>query len=222
MPIRINLLNEALAEEDLRRRDPVKQAMYLGGFFVVLTLAWFRSSWLKSKMVQTSLNQIESEIQSHTNANAQVQADLKKIADMQKRLDALSQVNANRFLQGTLMNTMQQIYVPNVQLIRLKLDQRYEIKAGLPAKTNDTVVTPGRPATSTEHIMLTLDARDTSANGDQVNRFKEALAKSALFNSNPDANSSIRLSNLSPAQTTYKGKPFVMFTLECRFPDKTR
>ena len=36
MPIRINLLAEAIADEDLRRRDPVKRAIYGGAFVVAL------------------------------------------------------------------------------------------------------------------------------------------------------------------------------------------
>lgn len=223
MPIRINLLNEALAEEDLRRRDPVKQAIYLGGFLVVLSLVWFSSTWLKFKMVQSSLSQVESEIQTHTNANDRVQSDMKLIAENQRRLDALTQLSESRFLQGNLLNALQQIYVPNVQLIRLRLDQSYDRKEGTAAKTTGSGVIPGRPGTVTEHITLTLDAKDTSPNpGDQVNRYKDALAKSVFLNPSPGQKTSIRLSSLSPAQTSGNGKPFVLFTFECRLPDKTR
>ena len=48
MPIRINLLSEALAEEDLRRRDPVKRAIFIGVFLVALSLVWFSSTWLNT------------------------------------------------------------------------------------------------------------------------------------------------------------------------------
>ena len=36
MPIRINLLAESLAEEDLRRRDPVKRAIIIGALLVAV------------------------------------------------------------------------------------------------------------------------------------------------------------------------------------------
>ena len=223
MPIRINLLTEAHAEEELRRRDPVKQAIYLGVLFVALSLAWFSSTWLKYKLAQGTLNQIEGQIRYNTNANAQVEADLRAIGDSKKRLNALAELTKARFLKGDLLNALQKIYVPNVQLIRLKLDQSYEHKDGTAAKTDKKGTTPARPATSTQKILLTLDARDASSNpGDQVNHYNAALAASAYFSSNLEKINGIRLSNLSPAQSTGKGKPFVLFTLECHFPDITR
>ena len=40
MPLRINLLAEAQAAEELRRRNPVKRALWIGGFIVALILLW--------------------------------------------------------------------------------------------------------------------------------------------------------------------------------------
>ena len=42
MPIRLNLLAEAQALEESRRRDPVKRAVW-AGVFLVLALAWPRA-----------------------------------------------------------------------------------------------------------------------------------------------------------------------------------
>jgi hypothetical protein len=222
MPIRINLLTEALAEEDMRRRDPVKRSIYIGVFLVALSLVWYSSTWLEYKMVQQKYTQIEEQMQSNTNDFIRVQSDLKKITDGQKRLAALQQLSTNRFLQGTLLNALQQIYVPNVQLTRMKIDQSFTYKEGTPAQTNGYGVVAGRPAVSTERTMLTLDARDSSANpGDQVNRYKDAVIKLGYFSTSLATNG-VRLANLSPPQVSWNSKPFVQFTLECRFPDKTR
>src|ERR1039457_2707275 len=135
MPIRINLLAEAIAVEDLRRRDPVKRAMFIGAFLVALSLVWFSSIWLTYILKKQELNQIQAEIQTHTNDFALVQNNLKKIADVQKRMDALDQLSAARFLQGNLMNGLQLTYVPNVQLNRLRIDQTYTATPAVPAKT---------------------------------------------------------------------------------------
>src|ERR1039457_6682649 len=172
MPIRINLLSEALAEDDLRRRDPVKRAILGGAFLVALSLVWFSSIWLESMLDRQKLNQIQADIQMHTNDYALVQSNLKKIADVQKRMDALDQLTAARFLQGNLMNALQQTYVPNVQLNRLRVDQSYSASAAVPARTNSFGVLMGRLPAVTEHVMLTMDAKDFSPNpGDQVNHF---------------------------------------------------
>jgi hypothetical protein len=215
-------LSDALAEEDLRRRDPVKRAIFIGALLVALSLVWFSSTWLEYMIEKNGLSQIETEIQSHTNDYALVQNNLKKISEAQRRLDSLDQLSAARFLQGNFMNALQQTYVPNVQLSRLRLDQSYTATAGTPAKTNSSGVLPGRPPTVTEHISLTLDAKDFSPNpGDQVNHFKDALLRQDFFKPRIDPANGIRLASLSAAQTGADGKPFVLFTLECRFLDQT-
>jgi len=222
MAIRINLLAEAIAEDDLRRRDPVKRAIYGGAFLVALSLVWFSSIWLEFVVEKESLNRIDAEIQTHASVYALVQVNLKKIADVQQRMAALDELTTNRFLQGNLLNALQQTYVPNVQLTRLRVDQTYSAAPGVAPKTNSYGVVPGRPPSMTEHVTLTMDAKDFSANpGDQVNHFKDALLKQDYFSRNLDATNGIRLSGLSELQTPGEGKPFVMFTLECRYLDRT-
>lgn len=224
MPIRINLLAEALAEEDLRRRDPVKRSMYLGALLVVFALVWFGSTFMEYVLAKRSYTNIQALIQSKSNDVVVVKSNLKKIAESQQRLDDLNKLRAARFFQGNLLNTMQQIYVPNVQLIRLRVEQSYILHGGVAAKTNNFGVVAGRPATSTEHILLTIDAKDFSPNpGDQVNRFKDRLLQSEYFKSCLESNNAVRLSSLSAPQASVgDSKPYVLFSLECRFQDKTR
>ena len=211
MPIRINLLAEALAEEDLRRRDPVKRAIFIGAFLVALSLVWFSSTWLESMLQKKSLSLIQQEKQSRTNDYVLVQSNLKKIADIQKRLDALQLLSATRFLQGNLLNALQQVYVPNVQLTRIRVDQSYTSQS-----------TKGSAGTATEHMTLMLDAKDFSPNpGDQVNHFKSAVAANDFFKASLEATNGVKVTNISPPQTIGL-KPFVILTLECRFPDKIR
>jgi hypothetical protein len=222
MPIRLNLLTEALAEEDLRRRDPVKRVAYVGAFLVALSLVWFSSAWLNYKLAQSKLSLVEDKIQTQTNEFNRVQADFKKLAENQRRLAALEQLSTNRFLQGNLMNALQKIYVPNVQLIRVRLDQTYALKEGTPPPAAGSGAAKATAASTTEKITLNLDARDSGANpGDLVNRFKDSVAKLDFFKTNLQTNG-IRLSNLSSAQTSISGKTFVPFSLECRFNDNTR
>ena len=222
MPIRINLLAEALEEEDLRQRDPVKRAIYVGSLLAVLTLVWWSSTLLEYMLERSGLGQIQAEIDSRTNEYNVVNINLKKIADVQNRLDALQKLSAARFLQGSFLNALQQVYVPNVQPIRLRLEQTYSLSAGIAPKTNDFGVVAGRPAVCTERKVLFLDARDFSPNpGDQVNKFKAALASQAYFSLNFNPTNGVRLASLSPPQTSSDSKPFVTFSLECRFADKT-
>jgi hypothetical protein len=223
MPIRINLLAEALADEDLRRRDPVKRTIYFGGLGVALSLVWFSSIWLTTIVSQQKLDQIEAGIKSCTNDLALVQNNRKKIVETQKRIESLQQLSAARFLQGTLMNELQRTYVPNVQLTRLHVDQNYSAIAASPAKGN----TPGTGVSHmqkiSERIMLTLDAKDYSPSpGDQVNRYRDALLRQDYFKSNLNPTNGVRLSHLDAPQTSPEGKTSVQFSFECHFLERVR
>ena len=224
MPIRINLLAEIKAEEELRRRDPVKRAIYAGVALIVVALVWFSSTVAEYLLAKRTYTTIQLEIQSKSNDCVLVRSNLKKIGESQMRVDALNKIQAARFLQGNLMNAMQQIYVPNVQLMRLRLEQTFTYKGGVAAKTNSFGVVAGRPPSSTERILLTLDAKDYSPNpGDQVNHFKEKITQTDYFKSRLDTNNAVRLSSLSPPQASVgDSRPYVMFSLECRYQDKTR
>src|SRR5208283_1043370 len=100
MAIRVNLLAEALAAEALRRRDPVKRTIFAGALLVALMLVWSSSLLLEGMLAKKDLSAVQTEIQDRTNEFSQVTVNLKKTADTQKKLDALQQLNASRFLQG--------------------------------------------------------------------------------------------------------------------------
>jgi len=50
MPIRLNLLAEAQAIEEMRRHNPVKRAIWVGALLVCLMLVWSSSLQLKAMM----------------------------------------------------------------------------------------------------------------------------------------------------------------------------
>lgn len=217
MPIQINLLAEALAEAEQRRRDPVRRAISFSCLLIALSLVWYSSVWLQHIIAASKLTQIEATIQDHNNDFAEVENNLKKISEANAKLAALQKLTASRFLQGNLLNAMQQLYAPNVQVTRLRIDQSYQHRT-----TPETKSAPAS-TTITEHIVFTVDARDSSPNpGDQVNHYKDLLSQQDYFKTNLDTNNGVNLLNLSPPQAVANGKPYVVFTLECHFPDKTR
>jgi len=223
MPIKINLLAETLAAEDMRRRDPTKRAMYGGALVVALVLVWSSSVELKVMSVKSDLSSVQTEIDQHDNEYSLVTGNLKKISDAKAKLDALQRLSNSRFLQGNLLNALQQTLVPGLQLTRLRVDQAYIYSEGSLRQTNGDHVTGGRPPAAIEKIVVSLDARDSSANpGDQVNKFKDVVVNQPYFQAMLDKTNSVRLINLSAPQIGLDGKPYVLFTLECRYPDQTR
>ena len=129
MPISINLLAEAQIAEDLRRRDPVKRAIFAGAFIVALVLVWSSSLQLEA-MIAENLAQVQIEMAARTNAWQNVLDNQKKVFDARAKLAALQQLSAARFLQGSFLNDLQQVNLNGVQLTRVRVDQSYVNQPG--------------------------------------------------------------------------------------------
>jgi hypothetical protein len=223
MPIRINLLAEAKAAEELRRHDPVKRVIFVGALLVAMTLVWSSSLQLENMMSKNEVTDKQTEIAARTNEFQHVLTDQKKIAMAKDKLTALKKMTNSRFLQGNLLNALQQVSVDGVRLTRLKVDQDYVYTGGTPNQTNRNGVILGRPATITEKVVVWFDARDSSANpGDQVNKFKEAVASQSYFKASLNKTNGVQLVNLSAPQVGVDGKPCVLFTLKCNYPECPR
>jgi hypothetical protein len=223
MPIKINLLAEAQIAEDLRRRDPVKRAIFFGALLVALALVWSSSLQLEAMIAKRDLNQVQIGIDSRTNEYQHALVSQGRVAGANKKLDALRNLSNSRFLQGNLLDALQQATVDGVQLMRMRVDQSYFKVEGSPNQTNNGHIVIGRPATTTEKIVMSLDARDYSATpGDQVNKFKAAIAAQPYFKVMLDKTNGVQLISISPSQIGFDGKPFTLFTVECNFLEQTR
>jgi len=221
MPIHINLLAEAQAAEDLRRRDPVKRAIFLGVSLVAIMLVWSGMVWVNAKLANERLTGVQTAIEAHNGVYSNVLANINKIAAAKSKLDALQKLQSARFLQGNLLNALQLSMVDGVQLTRLRVEQSYFLAAA--AKTEGDNAAPGRPASVKERVVVSLEARDFSANpGDQVNKFKQTIAGQSYFKAMLDKTNSVELVGVPSLQTGPDGKTFATFTVECHFPDQTR
>ena len=224
MPIRINLLAEAKAAEELRRHDPVKRVIYCGAFLVALSLVWSSSLQLEVMLGRKAVTDRRAAIETRTNEYQRVMSSQQKIGEAKQKLEALKKFTNSRFLLGNLLNALQQVHVDNVRLVRLTVGQNILSTPGTPAKTDDNgVKTPARPGAVTEKIVVSLEARDSSANpGDQVNKMKDAVANQPYFKAALNKTNGVQLINLLASELGPDGKPFVPFTLQCNFQEVTR
>lgn len=224
MPIRLNLLAEAQAAEEQRRRDPVKRAIWVAALLTVLMLVWSGSLQLKAFIAKVELGRVQAKMNSYTNEHQQVVDNRKALNEIRDRLTALHQLTTNRFLNGTLLNALQHTTVEDVQLVHLRAAQTYTYTDETKPRTNANRVLPGKPPTITEKIVVTLDGSDSSPNpGDLVSKFKEAIASNPYFVKMLTSTNQVYLNNYSqPQLNPATGKPSVQFTLECRYPEKTR
>jgi len=223
MPIRLNLLAEAQAAEEERRRDPVKRALWLAALIIALMLAWSSYLQLRATLANGDVTKVEAQIGARTHEFQQILDQQKKTIEINEKLRVLRLLAANRFLNGNLLNALQQTTADDVQLLRLKVDQLYTVVEGTKTRTNeDNVVIKGRPPTTTEKTVLNLEGIDSSATGEQVNRLKSALATNVYFKNMLIQTNPVKLMNLSSQVSPVTGKPCSIFSLECRYPEKTR
>jgi hypothetical protein len=224
MPIHLNLLAEAQTAEEMRRRDPVKRAMWICGFLVALVLGY--SSYLQWKIMQSNrvVAHIEAGLATQTNRFTQIIENSKKLTDVNYKLGKLNELATNRFLWGNVLNALQQTTVEDIQLLRLKSEQNYDFQAEVKSKKDDSgKLVPGKPALVTEKITLMFDAKDGSVNPGamQMNLFKEGLQTNSFFKMVLGKTNQIRLKNYAQPQLDPElGRPCVLFSLECALPEK--
>jgi hypothetical protein len=215
MPIRINLLAESQAAEELRRRDPVKRVVVGGVLLLAILAVWSSTEQLKVMMANRELGQAQFQIDSHKNDYDSAVTNNAKITAIRLKISALDKMANCRMLQGNLLNALQKVNVDNVQLMGIKVDQGYTVSGGRGAAAKSTAVT--------ERVIVTLSARDSSSNpGDQVGRFMQAVARQSYFEQTLNKTNGIVLTDESSPQQDPSGRNYVSFTVECHFPDQKR
>src|SRR6266705_1972548 len=117
MPIHINLLAESQALEELRRRDPVKRAVWIGVLLVIAMLGWSSFLQIKTMGAKRDLSRLEADLAKRTNGFQAVLQNKKKLQDVNRKLTALQQLATNRFLNGSVLNALQLTTVEDVQLV---------------------------------------------------------------------------------------------------------
>jgi hypothetical protein len=219
MPIHINLLAESQALEEIRRRDPVKRAIWVAVCVVVLVLVW--SSFLQVNIMSGNgkLSALESKLNTKTNEYAKVLENQKKLVEINGKLASLNQMASGRYLEANLLDAFMHAPADGVQINHLRTEQAYDITQDVKASGS----APGKAGCSTQRIKLFIDARDASPSPGimQVNKFKETLAHTGYFEQEKIGTNAITLKGISSLNfDNDTQKPFVTFSLECQYPER--
>jgi len=226
MPICINLLAEAKAAEEQRRKDPAKRAVFMGACLVFLFALWACSLQFKVIASKSELNRLEARWKEIDKSYQSTLESQKRTTDVQNKLAALQQLNTNRFLWGTALNAVQQTLngVEDLHVTRIKTEQSYTQTEEIKARKEGERFMAGKPATAIERIIITFDAIDASPQpgGANVSKFKETIAVVPFFQSNLQKTNGVLLTSLSAPSAGPSGRAQVTLTLQCFFPEKVR
>lgn len=226
MPIKINLLAEAQAAEEMRRKDPLKLAIYIAAILILFVLAFIGYNQM---LISSKTRELEGLKASWAKMKPQydlVQTNLQTIGELQNQLNLLANYVVNRFLWGNVLNALQQCVTnvsTDVQFIRFRTDHNFQVTPpSVVAKEGRKIFLPG---SSTEKIKFIIEAKDYGKDeDDNITRLREAIMEHPFFRTNLDRLKGVRLESLSPRMNDPADptKSFVTFTLECQFQDKTR
>lgn len=226
MPIRINLLAEAQAAEELRRRDPAKRAAWVAFIVVAGALCW--SSYLQARVIIANSN-LTARMNASDSLAKQYAAAIdnqKKLGEVETKLAALASYTSNRFLQANVLDSLMHCTVDGIQITHLRTEQGYDVTAPVKAGTGDDgKKIAAKPGGSVEKNKLILDVKDSSQNpGDeQITKYITALAATPYFKNHNITTNNIQMritGNLMVDADT--GKPYIPFNLECTYPNLTR
>jgi len=232
MPIRINLLAEAQAAEELRRKDPIKRAIVAAVVVVVVVLAYIGlliSQGMEKKKELARLNKRWAEIKPRFD---QIKRNATFSADAQWKASMLQEYSTNRFLWATVLNALAQVatnsFATNVQLSRLVAEQDFVTAPAVKAVTNTAgkIITPARPAGIAERDKVLIFARDYGRDIDEnYNKFKDALAEHPFFKAILETGGKgARLLDVTSRKTdqTDPTKTYMEFVIECQFTQRIR
>lgn len=227
MPIRINLLAEAQAAEDLRRRDPVKRAVWIGGFFVAVVLLWCGKLQVDIWREGMTRSRLERDWAIKEPKYKVLVATVEKADRLNGLSLGLDRYATNRFLWANTLNAIQHSTIDDIQVTRFRGEQAFE----LINPENSTNTTPNgpvvnhKPGVATEKIRLVVEARDFNNQNQTWTKYKEALASNAYFKRHLKRGEGFVLDGTQSAPTRDPYDPlheYVTFSLVSRLPEVKR
>jgi len=227
MPIRLNLLADTQAAEELRRKDPVKRAIFAAGVIVVLVALWATTLQLKIMAAKSDIHSLDTKWKGIEQGYKEAVESQRATIETEQKLAALGSMTTNRFLWGTTLDAFQHTLngIDDIQVSHLRTEQIYIINEETKPPPNSPPNAQGKPASATERIKLTIDAVDSTpiSPGSRVNKYKEAIVAVPFFKDHLTKTNGVLLTQRSAPQANKNGPGLVViFTLECFFPEKTR
>lgn len=220
MPIKINFLAEEQATEELRRKDPVKRAALAAGALVLLMVIWGVFNWMKLSGLSKDMAALSEQLTALTPSAKEAEASQKKIKDNEFKMDMLKKMSALRPLWAPVLDSLQRVPNDDIQLLRVKVDQAYQVTPPFYPPRGSGPEIKYKPATTKQVMAMTIEAQDNSADLQAYTRYRSQL-ESALREF-IGANGSVSLKVLNQQRENEEGKKYQTFTLECIFTEVTR
>lgn len=220
--VQLNFLAGKLEAAEQQRRDPVRWVIRAGVLLVILMLVWVGRLRLNIYLAEAEVTRYNAEVGRLNLISAEAITSSKKAGDIQKNLGLLDDLAAKRFLWALPLNALQYSWVPNIQVLQLRIQQTVVEEAGTKTTTDEKGKTiPGKLPTSHEVTIMTITAKDTG-HPPASDKFIEAIAAQPYFHDHLRPVKPVLLKERQPSQIDPQDptKDFILFTIECYFLEK--
>jgi hypothetical protein len=218
----INLLAERAEEEAWRRRDPVRRARWLVGVMVLGMLLW--AGWLawQSWRTETYSREAGEKLRLLQGGPGLPLTDSQVATDLERRSSILGMHGAQRFLVADVLNALQFIDAPQIQLYRFEFERvvnRIEPARRRARRGEESA--PDEPTKVTEYFVVRIQGKNY---GDerQIGLLFNALESDEQFGRWLDGSRPILLTQMVGRQVD-PGNPtqsFARFGMECWFKER--
>jgi len=215
--IRINLLAEAQAAEEQRRKDPAKRAILASAVLVALVLAYAGLLELRVMNSVEALRSTESRWQSLAKTDALIRSNATLTLQINAKLDALHKLSTNRFLWSAPLNALQFCMVDNLEVTAIVPMQTYNVNKEERSVDGKQIL---KAASSKEDISFKIIGNDFAPASDgNHTRFMNTLSQYPYFREKlkkPDPISAVkRTAGVGEGQ-------IATFEFTCQFPIRSR
>jgi type IV pilus assembly protein PilM len=224
--IQLNLLAEDQELADLRRRDPVRRAILLTSVLLAGIGLW--AAWLGWQIweAQREVQRVDRRMTLLQNTASEPMRDAQRASELERRWEALSQHEAQRFLVAPILGMLQHVIVDKIQFHRLVLEQRLQrvepprVTARERRAAGDGPLPKPPPVETREQLVMRIQGKNFGNYMDR-NRLSQALLNHEVLRGLLRTNQPIRLvetmQHLDPVDTS---RGFELFTIECVFAER--
>lgn len=220
MPIKINLLAEEQAAEELRRKDPVKRSIYAGAGLAGLVVVWAVANWFGLMGYDKRLQALKADFAAIEAAAKEAEANRKRVSELESKLEMLKKLSASRPIWAPTLDVFQRSTVDQIEMTRLRVDQSYVVTpAFVPPRGSEL---KPKPATALQKVSLTIDAKDLNYRDQNYTKYKDMISNLPVFKESAYGPVNVALRQVSPPRDNPDGGQFITFSIECQYPDVVR
>ncbi len=224
MPIRINLMAEAQALEEARLHNPVKQGIWIAGFFVAVMVLWIAKVEIDVYFAQNDLSTLNAAWDSNVKNYQAATNAMVLTATANAKIAALDHLQTNRFLWGPVLNALQYTVVDQVFVTRIWGLQTIEREKNTAIGSGSTLKTILGSA-NFEKVRLSIAGKDYSRSGEGYRNYEDALNHYDYFAKMMGGHDGFTIDGAPGPQfpdSPGSSRLFRAFTLTNQFPDIRR